>query len=388
MTFERSLPGFTYAIDAPPGMSCIICHGTGQAFLFRKGEQDVGICETCSSLAQWAWRQMAGEVPPGSPNDPAISRVYALVCRRRRVPRADVPSDAPEVERMVPAPAEMNGSYEFLLVAQPDGSLDLPSVAGLGLPSSRDGDKSAIGAAARALADVALLSWDALLEPLFTAYTPRGHLVSVVLARAWSENSVAGGGRCWKPWPLSAHVGAMSGFWRSLETVWPLRLHKHCVAGEPEDICVQVRRAGREFIALQAAAWDDRQADASMMLALQAGMSADEIAVARMIHLAAGRGREERALASMPAPKPARKAFARPRPAKPVVLGQEPRSGPGSGEDEWPDLALPGTGEGAEVTGPDEGTGEGEDGDLDEPGEPGEPDDSGFVRPGRPLRQE
>ena len=384
MTFERSLPGFTYAIDSPPGMSCIVCHGIERAFLFRKGEGQVGICENCSSLAQWAWRQLAGEVAPGSPEEPVISRVYALACRRRRVPKADAPLDAPEEKRMVLAPAEINSSYEFLLVGQPDGSLDLPSVAGLGIPSSGDLGKSLVGAATRALSDVALSSWDAALEPMYLAYTPRGHLVSIVLVRAWGEGApVSGhpgsGGRCWKPWPVAAHVGAMAGFWRSLETVWSLRLHKHCVAGEPEDICVQVRRAGREYIALQAAARDDRQADASMLLALQAGMSADEIAVARMLHLAAGRGRDEKALAALPPSKShlrvPRKPVARPKPAP------EPEP-----DDMWPEMAVPGGGEGVEEAPEDSEEDQDQNDVVDD--EHGEPDASGFVRPGRPLRQE
>jgi hypothetical protein len=379
VTFERSLPGFTYAIGSPPGMACIVCHATGQPFMFRKGEEQAGICENCSGLAQWAWRQISGEVAPGSPGEPAISRVYALVCRRKKILRADAPPDAPEEKRMVLAPAEINGSYEFLLVSQPDGSLDLPSVAGLSLPSSGDLNKGIVGSAMRALSDVAMSSWEATMEPLYTAYTPRGHLVAVALARAWSDvapSSVPG--RCWKPWPLAAHVGAMSGFWRSLETVWALRLHKHCVAGEPEDICVQMRKAGREYISLQAAAREDRQADASMMLALQAGMSADEIAVARMIHLAAGRGREERELAALPAPRAPRKTFAKIKPPREAKPSPEPEP-----DDGWPELALPGDGdESGEAASHDL-----LDGEQEEPGEPGEPDAEGFVRPGRPLGQ-
>ena len=106
MTFERSLPGFTYAIGSPPGMACIVCHATGRAFLFRKGEDQAGICEACSGLARWAWRQVEGESVPGGPEDPVISRVYVLVCRRKRIPRADAPHGTPEDKRMMLAPAD------------------------------------------------------------------------------------------------------------------------------------------------------------------------------------------------------------------------------------------------------------------------------------------
>ncbi len=389
MTFERSLPGFTYAIGSPPGMACIVCHATGRAFLFRKGEDQAGICEACSGLARWAWRQVEGESVPGGPEDPVISRVYVLVCRRKRIPRADAPHGTPEDKRMMLAPAEMNGSYEFLLVDQPDGSLDLPSVAGLGLPSS--GDREIVAAAMRSLSDVGMTAWDAVMEPLYTAYTPRGHLVSVVLARAWSEASVAnpsGRGRCWRSWPISAHAGALSGFWRSLETVWPLRLHKHCVQGEPEDLCVQVRRAGREYIALQDSTGEYAQADASMTLALRAGMSVDELAIARMIHLAAGRGRDEEELAKLlPKSKLPKKMAVRDRPSKPA---KEEEPGPIPEEDSWPELALPGSESGEESLGDSADEGEEEqDGDLGDADDdiPG-PDGSGFVRPGRPLGQE
>ena len=347
MPIELQFFGSTCVIDSSPGMVCAICRSTGRAFLFRKGETDVGICEPCSGLAGWAWRQLAGEVSPGFNEEAAshVSRVYVLIARRKMVLKMDAPPGIPEAERKIPAPAEVDSSYEFLLSEQPDGSLDLPSAAVSHL--------SPVAAAMRALADVELISWDPLLEPLYTAYSPRGRLVEVVLARGWGERpSHAGEAMHWRPWPLSSHTGAMAGFWRSLEPVWRLRLYKHCSVGEPGELCVLLRKAAREFIELQEAVRRDPSADTTFMYALQACMSADEIAIARMIQSAAKRAADEKALAVRP-------------PASPGSRKPHDKAKAGKRSD-WPELAIAPSSTARETM---EGT---------DPGEPGmEGDDSG-----------
>ena len=330
MSVELSLPGFTCAIDSLSDMSCLLCHAEGRVLLFRKGDAGIGICEPCTGMVQWAWRQLAGEIPPGFAEEAVtlVSRVYVLIARRKRVPKADASPDAPEVDRFVAAPAEIASSYEFLFVDHPDGSMDLPFASCLGAQVSRE--REAHSASLRALADIGLSSWKPLLEPLYTAYSPRGRLVAVVLARGWAALPAASPvlqaeayktTSHWRQWPLSAHTGLMAGFWKAMESVWTLRLYKHCTMGEPEELCVHVREAARRYIELQEGIRACTAADTSMLLSLRAGMSPDEIVIERMIRAEADRPKNEKVLRPSPkSPKP------KPEKAKKV--------------DDWPELAI------------------------------------------------
>ena len=283
--YESSSSGFAYVIDCLPGISCIFCDGTGKTLLFRKGEQSVGICEPCSNLNYWAWQQVTREVSPGlGETGNQIVRTYVLIARRRQVPKEDAgPND---VERIVTAPAEINSSWEFMFLDQLDGSLDLPSVRYR--PNLL-----------RGLADFGLSSWEDLIEPLYSSYTPRGHLVQVVLARGWAETGTVPrtGCYCWRPWPISVHVGVMAGFWRALETVWPLRLYKHCTENLTSEMCVRMREAAQKYVELQSALREGRTADTTMLLSLQTSMSVDELAIARMLQAAAEKAKNGKALA-------------------------------------------------------------------------------------------
>lgn len=284
-TFNFAAPGFSYTVGIFPEATCVLCRGKGKVLLCRRDEssQPVGVCEPCSNLSHWAWRQIAGEVPPGFSAEAGISRIYVVVARRRRVPV----SETFESDRAIAASPELCASWEFMLAEQPDGSLDLPSASGLGV----QGSDRVSAAALRALDDLGLASWPSLMEPLYSSYTPRGHLVQVILVRGLTTKplgfSRSKGYLTWQPWPISAHAGDMAEFWRGMETVWPLRLYKHCAEGLTEEMCVQMREAACRFVELQAVVREGREADTTMLAALQAGMSADEVAVARMIQRAA-----------------------------------------------------------------------------------------------------
>ena len=385
---EGSLPGLEYAIDRRPGMSCMICHAVDRSLLFRKDEPLVGICEPCTLAAHWAWRRLSGEIPPGFPGEDLgrVSTVFALVVRRKEVPKLDAaPGDQEETVR---APAELNSSWEFLLVDGGDGTFSPPSISLDQQPDLRDLSRAALAA----LSEAGLVSWPELAEPLFTGYSPRGRLVSVVLARGWADLSsshapLSPARMAWRSWPLSSHTGPMAGFWRSMETVWSLRLHKHCVVEDNGELCVRLREAACRHIDLQIALRDGKSSDSSMSAIYKSAMSVDELAVERLIQLASERARGGRSLA----------VISRETGRGPAVPGQPRR---GSSVAPWDD---PG-GE----TGPDEpGDGSG----MDDPGEDGEPgaepddeesgdpaqdgdgddapgqEDPTFVRPGRPLKR-
>ena len=383
------LPGLAYEIDRRPGMSCLICHATDRALFLCKDDlaanQPFGICEPCSLAAHWAWRQLSGEIPPGLPEGDLgrVTAVFALVARRKEVPRLDAgPGDE---EPVVRAPAELNSSWEFLLVDGGDGTFAPPSISLDRQPDLRDLPRSALAA----LSASGLVSWPALAEPLFTGYSPRGRLVSVVLIRGWSvSHDTLMPAVSWRPWPLSAHTGPMSGFWRAMETVWSLRLHKHCVIEDNGELCVQLREAACRYIELQISLRSRKTSDASMTSIYRSSMSADELAADRLIQLAeerAGAGREIAVI-------PRETGTGRP-PSAPVlrrgssIAPWDDPSGE-SGQDDQEDDSVADEqaddGEMEDGSGDPGDLGQGQDGD--DPGDPG-PEDPSFVRPRRPLKR-
>jgi hypothetical protein len=379
------LSGIEYAIDRPEGMSCLICHATDRSLLSRRGDTSVGICEPCALAVQWAWRRQSGEIPSGASDDDLrkVSVVYVLVVRRKEVRRLDASGD--DEDKVVPAPAELNSSWEFLLVPEADGTYRPPSVTVDQETDLRDQPRAAMVA----LASVGLSSWTALAEPLFTAFTPRGRLAGVVLVRGWAERPMAGTERprlAWRSWPLSAHTGPMAGFWRTLETVWGLRLHKHCVVEGSGELCVRMREAACRYIELQSALSSGATTDSSMSAVYRAGMDVDELAVERMLRIADERLRNARALAVIPSGGT----------GKGRGPGSDPRTSTvESGEEDGSSWARTADDEGHQEVG--DGGGDGDDGGTGDPGD-GDPtddggddpegvEDSSFVRPRRPLRK-
>jgi hypothetical protein len=387
---EGSLPGFEYSIDRRTGMSCLICKASDRAMLFGRSDllinQPFGICEPCTLAAHWAWRQRSGEIPPGFPEEDLkkVSTVFTLIARRREVPRLDAASG--DDEQIVRAPAELNSSWEFLLVDKGDGIFGPPSVSSDSQPDLRDLSQAALAA----LSGVGLVSWPALAEPLFTGYTPRGRLVSAVLIRGWADHlaSTDHPARSWKAWPLSVHTGPMAGFWRALETVWSLRLHKHCVVEDSGEMCVQMRDVACRYIELQAALRTGKTSDASMSAIYRSSMNVDELAAWRLIELAEERVKGARSLAVIPREMEIRRAPSAPTLRKGSSIAPWDDPADATGQDDPDDETVPDdptddgeTGDGTDDSGDPDRVQDG-----DDPGSP-EQEDPTFVRPRRPLKR-
>ena len=381
--------GSGYSIDRRPGMSCVICHATDRSLLFCEDDlfinQPFGICEPCTLAAHWSWRQRSGEIPPGFPEEDLrrVSTVFALVARRKEVPRLDAGSG--DGEPMVRAPAELNSSWEFLLADRGDGTLSPPSISLDEQPDLRDIPRAALSA----LSKSGLVSWPALAEPLFTGYSPRGRLVSVVLIRGWADLPSSGQSPLsWRSWPLSAHTGPMAGFWRSLETVWSLRLHKHCVVEDNGELCVQLREAACRYIELQIALRSRKTSDSSMAANYRTAMSVDELAVDRLIQLAEERaGGGSRSLAVIPRDEGERSTAPAPgrgRRGSSIAPWDDPAVGGGQDDPSDDDD----TGDPGDEVGLENGSDEAGDDDVPQDGDgPPEVDDPTFVRPRRPLKR-
>jgi hypothetical protein len=268
-----TVKGWRYEIDR--GV-CSLC-GEVDSVLSSTSDIDpceVGICEHCTMVAGMAWRGVAGEVPPGLPDEDVrrVSSASVLVARRSRVP--DPSGDAPPV----PGPRDMPTAYEFLMVAAPGGRA-LPTSPVPPGATVREG-------ALRALESVGLHSWPALLETLHVGYTPRGRLSAVVLARGYaSRDAAAGAAGTWLPWPVSAHAGRMAGFYDFMEATWPLRLYRLCVPGDrlPSEVSVSMREVARRYVELRTVVGAGGDVDSSMLAAYRSAMTADEVAVAEVV---------------------------------------------------------------------------------------------------------
>jgi len=378
------------------GAICVLCGSSDRSVLSLKESsleaprlttdaRPLGLCEPCTIIAHWAWRQLSGEVPPWLPADAIhrIASVRVVVARRREVPKADALPASPESERWIKGPAEMNSSYEFLCVKQAAGSYDLPgSLITASAPQGGSIESSIKEASCKALEAHGFVTWPAVVETLYTAYGPRGRLVAVVLARGWGVSETVPAdrpGHEWKPWPLSEHSGPMAGFYRAMETVWGLRLHKHCATGEPEDLCVHVREAARRYIALQASLKSKTTSDTSMAVAYLAAMNADERLIERMIRRAEEGLSSELAILPRTRKRPPKKGK---KPARSVAEPVRPVNEESSDEEVDDEGTSPEDDEhDDEVPAEDESN-------IDETDESDEELDPTFVRPARPLTQE
>lgn len=271
------------------GMPCPHCGNAERTILVANGRSSedakepedtvdpvAGACEACSVELYWAWKRLLADAAPtsGSPAD-RVSRVKVMVARRKTLRSG------------VLEPAEISSSYEALMVAMPDGSLDLPT-ADVG-PGELE-----VEAARRALGEVGVVTWPASLGSLYTAHVPRGSLCRVYLARAYVALEVAAGAPApsWRSLPLGQHAPAMSGFYLALEDVWPLVLRSPRNP-ETSEICVGLRRGSLEYIKMQQQIREKIQnVDTSMAEYLRRGMTEDELLVVKALAKEAALGSE------------------------------------------------------------------------------------------------
>jgi hypothetical protein len=171
--------------------------------------------------------------------------------------------------------------YKFVVRRGEDGNVDLP---GVDVAPGEDLRTAAV----RAMGLVKIATWSPdFVEPLYTAYTPRAHLATVMLVTAWHLVDVESvtDELDWRDWPLSKHVTTLKGFYKMMESVWRLRLHQHFLsASHTEAISVQVKSAGYKHIALLRGIRAGREnLDTSCMEIFRRMMSDDERAIEKAI---------------------------------------------------------------------------------------------------------
>jgi hypothetical protein len=239
-------PDWDFSFMMDPSVKCSFCLKSDMPMLVRGGEV-MGLCEPCAAIVHHLWRQAPGEVPPEYPESAKteISKVYVLIPKLGNTNVKIV--DDKEVHTK--AEAVLPSSYEFVMRPNEQGLLDLPGVNVLPGESLRL-------AAERALRLVKAMTWPHpdFIQPLYTAYTPRGRLAAVMLVTAWrlEDADAAEDGLDWRKWPIYRKPTPMAGFYKALDSVWAMRLDQHYRATtRTEMISVRVRGAGAKYIALQ-----------------------------------------------------------------------------------------------------------------------------------------
>jgi hypothetical protein len=271
MATKRYRPEWDYSFTMDGVMSCAFCM-TQDRPIFVRGGQTIGVCESCAGIAHFMWKQEPGDVPPSFTEAATkdVTRVYLVIPRlsqTRAKPHSELATD-----------------YEFVVVTDEEGKLDLPSAVVAK-------DEKLNVAAVRALGALGLSTWSRpdFLETLYTAYTPRGRLATVMLVRSWRlENAQATNDTlAWRSWDDLNKSSAMTGFYTALEPVWAMRVFRHNRAtGEnpTTDISVRVRSIAAQFIELQKGLREgDKNLDTSMFEYMKRKVTDDEKAIDKLI---------------------------------------------------------------------------------------------------------
>ena len=276
---KKYSPPWDFGFMMDEAVSCAFCLKSEMPMLVRGG-QTLGVCEPCSAIVHHLWKQEPGEVPPEFPHSAQteVARVYLLIPRLAATNKDVV--DGKEVHTK--AEPTLSNSYEFVMVTNDEGLLDLP-----GANVAPGGTLWEASVAALKTLKAQTWSHPRFIEPLYTAYTPRGRLAAVMLVTAWrlDDADAIEDGFNWKQWPLSGHPTPMGGFYKALETVWDMRLFRHNrEASHTEAISVRVRGAGSNYIKLQQRLRSGAKGlDLSMVDVMRRTMTEDEKKIDKMI---------------------------------------------------------------------------------------------------------
>jgi len=224
--------GFQLLIDG----TCVLCHAPHVPVLVAARADDivnVGICEPCSRLADWRFRDMKDVELAGIPFPTFPGAALVLIIRERTVDG--------HVDTLIP--------YDVLMVERKD------EPGKFGLPGGKlEPGESSVQAAVRELAEeTSLLTWPTALNLLYSGFSARGRLVDTFLCRAWAGNEEPGqpsgeGFVAWRQWPPSDHAGVLRGYYRGLEVAWEARLELHTEIGNEAPLCQHLGRSAVTYV--------------------------------------------------------------------------------------------------------------------------------------------
>jgi 8-oxo-dGTP pyrophosphatase MutT (NUDIX family) len=209
---EGKVPGFSYAITKG---ACSFC-GRPDTYVLRVSTT-AAVCEACSILTNWAWRQVEGVGVPGAAYSTEIKFVLLIIARDR--------------------PDDPVNPFDVIMVGRKDEHDAFGAPGGKVDPGEKPED-----AAVRELhEETGLVTWPAALEVLHTAYSPRSSLGRVYLVRGYHGElprlgiNAEGQPIGWKLWPPTRHAKHLAGFYIGACDAFMMRwrLQKQAAATTP-----------------------------------------------------------------------------------------------------------------------------------------------------------
>lgn len=300
-----NVPGWSYEVSPPTEPVCCLCKRDGLPVIQVGGDSRNSICEPCSMLLAWIWRDFSGLTVPGGAYPTDIRFVLVLIVRPR------------ENDFVCP--------FDVLMVERKDER------DAFGLPGGKvePGEEPAAAAARELEEEVGIRTWPAALEPLYAGYSPRASLGGVYLCRGYEgepEEGVGPEGQqvAWKPWPPGAHARHLAGFYVGVAQAFDMRwkMHRQVAAGSPLSIQLGEPAVAYLMRRLEQLGGRRRPDDSRMLESYSNVMTAEEKEICEVI-LVVEKRKLDRAVVASPAVI-----------EKPAEVGEDEGEGEEAGEEE------------------------------------------------------
>lgn len=257
------VPGWEYELAPASEPFCSFCKRDGLPVM-KIGT--VAVCEPCSMLLAWIWRDVDGFAVPGAAYSKDVKFVLVLIVRER------------ENDFRVP--------FDVLMVARKDEE------DAFGLPGGKvePGETPPESAARELLEEIGIRTWPSALELLYTGYSPRASLGTVFLCRGYDGEPEEGVGPegtevAWQPWPPGDHAKHLAGFYTGVSLAFDQRWRAHRQVAAKTPLSLRLGEPAVAYLERRIAQIGGvvRQDDGRMLESFAAVMSGDEKDITEVI---------------------------------------------------------------------------------------------------------
>lgn len=211
--------------------------------------QELGVCEPCSYLASWRWRQMSDNaaIGPPFPTEPTV--VMVVVVRERKVTSLTkvASHDSEEgVDREVTMPDPV-APYDTVMVTRKEE----PWAFALPGGKVERGEDPTTTAVRELYEETNLHTWPSALEVLHDGFTARGKLARVYMCRAYAgdlKTKEEGVNAEWKAGSIVEHAGSYKGFYFGADNAFKMKTQIQTLSGARVPLCTRFGKAGKSYV--------------------------------------------------------------------------------------------------------------------------------------------